>query len=153
MPESLGGKFMTGVPIALTAAFLVGLAPARAGNLTVTIAGVRDARGTISICLFSAPRDFPDCTNDPDARRAHLPAIAGRVSTVFSDVPSGTYALSAYHDETNAGRLRTNFLGIPRDGVGASNDPRGRMGPPRFTESAFAIGPAGGAVTFSLVYP
>ena len=138
---------------ALLSATPIAAATAAAGDLTVTVAGVRDARGTIAVCLFDTPAHFPDCTHDAAARHAHAPATPGRVTTVFHDVTAGTYAVSAYHDATNAGHLETNFLGIPRDGVGASNDPPGRMGPPRFAASAFTLGPAGGSITLSLVYP
>ena len=43
----------------------------------------------------------------------------------FSGIAPGTYAASAFHDENSNGKLDTNFMGIPREGVAASNDARG----------------------------
>jgi uncharacterized protein (DUF2141 family) len=48
-----------------------------------------------------------------------------------------TYAVSAFHDENSNGNLDTNFMGIPREGVGASNNAKGHLGPPKFEAAAF----------------
>ena len=45
--------------------------------------------------------------------------------------------MSVFHDENCNGKLDTKFMGIPREGVGASNDARGHMGPPKFDAAAF----------------
>jgi len=47
------------------------------------------------------------------------------------------YAVSVFHDENYNGKLDTNLLGIPREGVGASNDARGNFRPPKFGAAAF----------------
>ncbi|WP_317168907.1 DUF2141 domain-containing protein [Lunatibacter salilacus] len=39
----------------------------------------------------------------------------------------------------NQGKLRTNALGIPRDGFGFSNDTMGTFGPPSFEKAAFKV--------------
>ena len=41
------------------------------------------------------------------------------------------------HDEKGTGRLERNFMGIPTDGVGASNDPVSHFGPPKFLDARF----------------
>ena len=55
----------------------------------------------------------------------------------FSGIALGTYAVSVFHDENSNGKLDTNFMGIPREGVGASNDAKGHLGPPKFDAAAF----------------
>jgi uncharacterized protein (DUF2141 family) len=50
----------------------------------------------------------------------------------FPGVAPNTYAVSVFHDENSNGKLDTNFMGIPREGVGASNGARfqgGRLEP------------------------
>jgi len=39
----------------------------------------------------------------------------------LAGIPPGTYAIACYHDENDNGKLDTNFLGIPKEGTGASN--------------------------------
>ena len=55
----------------------------------------------------------------------------------FTAVMPGTYAVSVVHDENSNGKLDTNFIGMPREGVGASNDAKGHMGPPKFSAASF----------------
>jgi uncharacterized protein (DUF2141 family) len=55
----------------------------------------------------------------------------------FLGVAPGTYAVSVFHDENSNGKLDTNFMGIPREGVGASNDAKGHLGPPKFDAASF----------------
>jgi uncharacterized protein (DUF2141 family) len=40
-------------------------------------------------------------------------------------------------DENSNGKLDTNFIGMPREGAGASNDAKGHMGPPKFGAASF----------------
>jgi uncharacterized protein (DUF2141 family) len=54
-------------------------------------------------------------------------------------IPQGTYAIACYHDENNNGKLDTKFMGIPKEGTGASNDARGTMGPPKFKDAKFQL--------------
>lgn len=42
-----------------------------------------------------------------------------------------------FHDENSNGKLDRNFMGIPREGVGASNGARGHFGPPKFGDAEF----------------
>lgn len=66
----------------------------------------------------------------------------------FSGVASGTYAVAVFHDENSNGKLDTNFLGIPREGVGASNDAQGHFGPPKFDAAAFRF--SGGRIDLKI---
>lgn len=53
-------------------------------------------------------------------------------------IAPGDYALSLIHDENGNGRLDTR-LGIPREGIGFSRNPRLTFGPPGFSSVRFAI--------------
>ena len=44
-----------------------------------------------------------------------------------------------FHDENSNGKLDTKFMGIPREGVGASNGAKGHLGPPKFEAAAFSF--------------
>jgi uncharacterized protein (DUF2141 family) len=66
----------------------------------------------------------------------------------FPGIAVGRYAISAFHDENSNGKLDTNFIGMPREGVGASNDAKGHMGPPKFPAAAFQF--AGGRLDLKI---
>ena len=65
-------------------------------------------------------------------------AIRGRSALcVFPGVARGVYAISAFHDRNDNGRLDTNFLGLPTEDYCASRDARNHFGPPTFAAAKF----------------
>jgi uncharacterized protein (DUF2141 family) len=58
---------------------------------------------------------------------------------VFKDLPDGQYAVRFIHDENSNKKLDTNFIGIPKEGFGFSNDAFGRFGPKDFEEWLFPV--------------
>jgi uncharacterized protein (DUF2141 family) len=74
------------------------------------------------------------------------------VLVVVPDVPPGTYAAQAFHDENNNSVIDRNIFGIPTEGLGFSNNAKMFFGPPRFDAAAFAVGGAAVRITFSLRY-
>jgi uncharacterized protein (DUF2141 family) len=62
------------------------------------------------------------------------------LTVLVPDLPLGKYAVAAYVDNNKNGRQDKNFLGVPKEIYGFSNDARGMFGPPDFTEAAFDIG-------------
>ncbi len=107
-------------------------------TIDVSVAGLRNAKGIVLICLTANSRAFPDCSKDPNAVKRHVRAnAADHVS--FSGVAPGTYALSLIHDENGNGKLDT-ALAIPKEGFGFSRNPKITFGPPKFAAAAFSLG-------------
>jgi uncharacterized protein (DUF2141 family) len=100
------------------------------------IEGLHSDRGQVVCALFASADDFPKRIDRAIARTA-AQIISGRATCEFPGVPRGVYAVSVFHDENSNGRLDTNWLGIPREGVGASDNPKPRMGPPKFAAAEF----------------
>jgi len=65
--------------------------------------------------------------------------VDGTCKASFSNIPDGTYAISVFHDENNDGKLETNFLGIPSEDTGSSNDSPSRFGPPKWEDAKFEV--------------
>ena len=57
----------------------------------------------------------------------------------FKDIPDGIYAVSVFHDEDDNGEITTNFLGIPKESYGASNNAKGTFGPPEWENAKFEV--------------
>jgi len=57
---------------------------------------------------------------------------------MFADVAPGEYAVSVFHDENSNGKLDRNFMGMPKEGVGASDDAVGHFGPPKYDDARFS---------------
>jgi uncharacterized protein (DUF2141 family) len=124
------------------------LAQAPQGNqIHVEIAGLRNDSGQVLCSLFSSAGDFPKKTEKAIDHSASV--ITDRHAVCeFSGVAPGTYAISVFHDENSNGKLDTNFMGIPREGVGASNGAKGHLGPPKFDAAAFRF--AGGRLELKI---
>ena len=57
----------------------------------------------------------------------------------FENIPEGTYAVSIFHDENNNDKLDSNFIGIPKEDYGCSNNAKGFMGPPKWKDAKFEL--------------
>jgi uncharacterized protein (DUF2141 family) len=67
------------------------------------------------------------------------PSKKGEVEVVFENLPAGDYAISILHDVNKDGKMNTNFMGIPKEGYGFSNNVMGTMGPPSFEKAKFKL--------------
>ncbi len=115
---------------------LTQVSPPQENLIHVEIAGLRSDKGQVLCALFSSADDFPKKRDKAVARGTSV--ISNRHAVCeFAGVAPGTYAISAFHDENSNGNLDANFMGIPREGVGASNGAKGHFGPPKFDAAAF----------------
>jgi uncharacterized protein (DUF2141 family) len=123
-------------------------ASAEPGVLEVTVTGVRNANGHVLVAVCDRATFLsPTC-----AYRGRAAAQAGAVVVRVTGIPPGVYAVQAYQDENDNGKLDRTFLGMPKEGMGFSRDAPMRFGPPDFADAAVTIPPAGGALSFALRY-
>ena len=55
------------------------------------------------------------------------------------NISYGAYAVSVLHDENRNGGMDTNWVGMPKEGYGVSNDARASFGPPEFNDAMFSL--------------
>ncbi len=138
------------VRLAAVAAFPLLAFPvlAEPGGVDVTVTGVRSSAGHVLVAIC----DRQTFLQETCRYRGRAPASLGAVAVHVDGVPPGTYAAQAYQDENDDRKIDRNFLGIPKEGIGFSNDAKMRFGPPSFADAAFSLGPQGGRVQFALRY-
>lgn len=129
-------------------ALLVGAGAASGADLEVKVAGVRNDRGHVLVAVCTAETFLG--TGCPYGARAA--ASVGDVSMQLRGIPPGTYAVQAFHDEDDDGEIDRNVFGLPREGMGFSNDAPMRFGPPRFEEAAVSIDDGHHAIRFRMHY-
>jgi uncharacterized protein (DUF2141 family) len=138
----------------LLALALLGLSScAAAATLTVAVSGVRDTSGQVAIAVFAGPEDFPK--DDTKAIRRIVVPIDGATNSaraVVPDLPAGTYAIAAFHDNNNSGKLETNLFGMPTKGYGFSNNPKPKLRAARYDEARFELPDGGATVEIQLTY-
>ncbi len=127
-------------PAAL-AAFLLTLsspgAVAHAAMVDVSVSNVRSAVGNIHVELCPQHLFLGDCTLVGETA-----AHAGVTVVRIENVPPGIYAAQAYHDENGNHRVDRGLFGVPREGVGFSNDAKLYRHGPHFDEAQFNVGRA-----------
>jgi uncharacterized protein (DUF2141 family) len=106
-------------------------------TIHVEIDGLRNDKGKVVCSLYSSADGFPKEADKAKARTSAAITDKRAVCEFAGVAPNATYAISVFHDENSNGKLDTNFMGIPREGVGASNGAKGHFGPPKFDAAAF----------------
>ena len=134
---------LSAVGVALGLA-LAPVAAARAGTLEVTVHGVRAARGYVRVAVCSRAAFLTDnCQYFADAQ-----AVEGVTTLSVPHIAPGAYAVQVFHDETGGGVIHQGLFGIPREGIGFSNDARLHLRGPKFDEAAVTV--ADGATRIGL---
>lgn len=108
------------------------------GNLTVEISGFANQEGKLCVNLFASSRGFPS-TREQAVQRQCTAITEVPMVIKFSDLQSGNYAVSAYHDANSDETLNRNSLGMPIEGYGFSQNPEAVTGPPEFNEAAVLV--------------
>jgi len=66
--------------------------------------------------------------------------IKGSISVVvFDSLKTGEYGIISFHDENSNGELDHNFLGLPMEDFGFSNNASVFLGPPAWEEILFRV--------------
>jgi uncharacterized protein (DUF2141 family) len=104
-------------------------------SLEVTITNIPSQEGTVRVALFEGEEQFlkkPVKTLTADV-------TGNSVTLLFESVSCETCAISVFHDENNNAKMDTNFMGIPTESYGFSNNARGRFGPPAFQDAKLSL--------------
>jgi uncharacterized protein (DUF2141 family) len=128
-------------------ALLAMAASASAATVQVRIDGVTSDKGVVQVAVCDEANFRKDCQ-----LTATVPARKGVVMADVPDVPAGTWAVLAYHDENGNKKLDTNFVGMPKEGYGFSNGAKGTFGPPSFKEAAIPVGEGKVTAVVTLTY-
>jgi uncharacterized protein (DUF2141 family) len=107
--------------------------------LIVTITGLLDAQSEVGCALYRSSTGFP---MDPAAAvRIKHPAQPGTVECRFPGLTPGRYAVAVSVDQNKNGKTDKNFVGMPTEPWGVSNNARPKLRAPRFEEAAFSVNP------------
>ena len=105
------------------------------GILTIDVGNVRVAKGNVHVDVCPEAQFLKDDCPWMGNSRARL----GDTRVTVANLPAGRYAVQAFLDENGNGEVDRALFGVPKEGVGFSNDAKIRLGPPKFAEAAFAF--------------
>ena len=106
-------------------------------KLTLNMTHIETLRGEIIIGVFNADKTF---LKEGAAVKTYIVEVGEREETlVIEDLPDGDYAISLYHDENSDRVCNRNFLGIPKEGYGFSNNIKPKLSAPSYKDCKFML--------------
>jgi uncharacterized protein (DUF2141 family) len=106
------------------------------GTLVIEITGIENKGGIMMVGLFKETDKF---LKIPSFNKETAIKDESVISVKFENISFDTYAISIYHDLNENGELDSNFIGIPKEPVGFSNNYFPKFGPPKFKKAAIDL--------------
>ena len=104
-------------------------------TITLNFQGMKSDKGNLYVAIYNKEDNFLK-----KAIKGTIIKIENKKATVtLKEIPSGIYAVSAFHDSNDNKKMDTNFIGIPKEPTGMSNDAKGFMGPPKYKDAKFNV--------------
>ena len=105
-------------------------------QVTVQVENFKNNEGVCQACIFQNASAFEQMK----AMQCITALIKDKRSLlIFSGVPNGSYAIFVFHDRNNNQKMDKNFLGIPKEGYGASSNKLPFASAPKFSENKFYL--------------
>lgn len=106
--------------------------------LEVEIEGLQPGKGLVRVCLFNSMDTFFDKALSCEVK--DVPPNIQSITLKFEKkFPVGKYAIAVYQDLNKNGILDRNWLGLPSEPYGFSNNPSTLFGPPSFQKASFYL--------------
>ena len=109
-----------------------------AGQATVIVkvTGLRSEKGQVRIAVFNSSEKW---LGEQPVYSSTINVDSQSVTWKIYDVPYGDYGIAVFHDENKNGKMDKNFVGIPLEPYGFSNNVRVTFGPPTWEKSKFVV--------------
>lgn len=108
------------------------------GAVVAEISNIRSDKGVCRACLFNNPATFKGQPGQP-FRCVAVPVKGQTARAIFTNVPAGTYAMLVFHDANSNLKMDRNFLGLPKEGYGASKNKLPFTSAPSYEENKFGV--------------
>jgi uncharacterized protein (DUF2141 family) len=119
---------------------------ANAQKVIMTIEGIRNNDGVISLGIFQDQQQFAQEKPAIDAETGRTlslqfdkTGLQEGVTTVEFDLKPGNYAIAVLDDENNDGKMNYNWLGVPLEGFGFSNYVSRGLRKPVYSDFSFDV--------------
>lgn len=107
-------------------------------QIIINASNFRNSNGIAHFSLFNQSKGFPDKHKFAHVT-ASVPIIDNQASVTFENVSFGEYAVSVLHDENNNYKMDVNFVGIPKEGFGISNNYKSEKNKPEYNKAKISL--------------
>lgn len=136
-------------PVLLASAVLG--AGSHAATLTIAVSNIKTERGELNFAVYDNKQDWLGDTVVDKRSLVVAESLSDGIISIRFELAPGEYAVSVHHDDNDNGKMDTNFIGIPKEPTGTSNNAPPRMGPPRYKDAAFTLGEDGVEIPIKLL--
>ncbi|WKN30890.1 DUF2141 domain-containing protein [Porifericola rhodea] len=105
-------------------------------RIIVNVSGIQSNEGLVQVALYASNDTFLE---EPFMAQRYQLKESGEVEVVFDKVPHGEYAIAVYHDKNSNNELDTNFMGIPTEPYGFSNNYNPKLSAPKYKNAIVTI--------------
>jgi len=117
--------------------FCFGGSKALAGTIIVNLEGLSTSKSGKAYTALFIKQNF--LKSDEQYLGSIIPVTSNKAQIIFENVPAGSYGIASFQDIDGSEDLSKNFLGIPKEPMGFSRNPRIRFGPPDFEDVKITI--------------
>lgn len=127
---------------------VLAFAPAGTSKLIVEVNNIKNLSGKPVIVGVFDKNGFP--TVGKAKYEKSIKANSNKILFEF-EIPDGDYAIAVSHDLNANGKLDMNFLGIPKEPYGFSNNYKPSLSAPKFEDCRFTLSGSEKKLTISLI--
>jgi len=106
------------------------------GDIFLEVENINQECKILKIGLYNSKDGFPNIAKA--YKGVDIKAKSPKITHTFTEIPNGSYALALFCDENQNKKLDTNFVGIPKEAYGFSNNPK-VFGMPSFEDARFEL--------------
>jgi uncharacterized protein (DUF2141 family) len=104
-------------------------------ELVINITNIEKVKGEIKIGVFNSDQNF---LKEGAAIKNYSIKVTDKTASIkITNLPKGEYAISMYHDENSDNECNKNFIGIPKEAYGFSNNIKPVTSAPKFKDCKF----------------
>jgi len=105
-------------------------------SVTVEVLDVTSSEGHMVLTVFEGKNNW--LKRGYKVEKVLIESTGTVLITV--ELPPGEYAFHAYQDLDDNGKMKSNFIGIPKEPTAVSNNAKGKFGPPKYKDAKVVVG-------------
>lgn len=107
------------------------------GTITMVFTGFKSGKGMARIQVMDSETAYANETKALCMIKSRI--IGNKVEISLKGLPYGQYGIVVFHDANGNGVMDKNLIGAPKEAYGASNNIRGKFGPPDYNKIRFDL--------------
>ncbi len=118
-------------------------------KLYIKVTNIKETGGSVRLVVYDSPESFLVKKKVYKYTKAISVGNSSEINFEF-DLPAGIYAAGCYHDVNDDHHMDVNYLGIPTEAYGVSNNPKVKWRKPTFLEALIDMKKSDASTTIEL---